>query len=284
MCAPWIGAYFVLSPAGVSAGLALQLENDKIPKPQPMHAPGGGKPGDTGADHNHGGGHAFGRWRSRLRVTNAVTCDVAAIDKRAFNRAVRAKKECRPCRGDATRGGRLQQFSSRDAGSVCHRRWSRVKTEPQYTEQVAGRQPNFGVLEWLALCGRSDGDGLIRKHSPLRQSTRASRTALLALSMFCTGASGFIFECVLSTVATYILGNSIEQFSVTISLMLLMMGVAGYWQQRLSDRRLVEKFLAVEVLLAMLGGSPRPRRTRPTRRWRATSPWCSTFSSWRSVF
>jgi len=79
-------------------------------------------------------------------------------------------------------------------------------------------------------------------------------TALLALSMFFTGASGFIFECVLSTVATYILGNSIEQFSVTISLMLLMMGVAGYWQKRLSDRHLVEKFLAVEVLLAMLGG------------------------------
>ena len=72
--------------------------------------------------------------------------------------------------------------------------------------------------------------------------------------MFFTGASGFIFECVLSTVATYILGNSIEQFSVTISLMLLMMGVAGYWQKRLSDRRLIEKFLAVEVLLAMLGG------------------------------
>ena len=72
--------------------------------------------------------------------------------------------------------------------------------------------------------------------------------------MFFTGACGFIFECVLSTVATYILGNSIEQFSVTISLMLLMMGVAGYWQKRLSDRHLVEKFLAVEVLLAMLGG------------------------------
>ena len=72
--------------------------------------------------------------------------------------------------------------------------------------------------------------------------------------MFFTGASGFNFECVLSTVATYILGNSIEQFSVTISLMLLMMGVAGYWQKRLSDRHLVEKFLAVAVLLAMLGG------------------------------
>ncbi len=79
-------------------------------------------------------------------------------------------------------------------------------------------------------------------------------TILLALSMFFTGAAGFIFECILGTVASYILGNSIEQFSVTISLMMLMMGVAGWWQQRLSDENLIEKFLAVEAGLALLGG------------------------------
>ena len=72
--------------------------------------------------------------------------------------------------------------------------------------------------------------------------------------MFLTGASGFIFECILSTVATFILGNSIEQFSVTISLMMLMMGLASVWQRSLSDRNLIEKFLAVEVGLALLGG------------------------------
>ncbi len=72
--------------------------------------------------------------------------------------------------------------------------------------------------------------------------------------MFLTGASGFIFECILSTVATFILGNSIEQFSVTISLMMLMMGFAGFWQRTLSDEHLVEKFLLVEVGLAILGG------------------------------
>lgn len=72
--------------------------------------------------------------------------------------------------------------------------------------------------------------------------------------MFLTGASGFIFECILSTVATFVLGNSIEQFSVTISLMMLMMGLAGYLQRHVSDERLVEKFLAVEVGLAVLGG------------------------------
>jgi len=72
--------------------------------------------------------------------------------------------------------------------------------------------------------------------------------------MFLTGASGFVFECILSTVATFILGNSIEQFSVTISLMMLMMGVAGVCQRMLSDAHLVEKFLIVEVCLALLGG------------------------------
>ena len=72
--------------------------------------------------------------------------------------------------------------------------------------------------------------------------------------MFLTGASGFIFECILSTVATFVLGNSIEQFSVTISLMMLMMGLAGFLQRKISDKRLVEKFLLVEVGLAILGG------------------------------
>lgn len=79
-------------------------------------------------------------------------------------------------------------------------------------------------------------------------------TLLLASSMFLTGASGFVFECILSTVATFIVGNSVEQFSVTISLMMLMMGFAGFWQRRISDRNLVEKFLAVEAGMALLGG------------------------------
>ena len=79
-------------------------------------------------------------------------------------------------------------------------------------------------------------------------------TVLLGCSMFLTGASGFIFECILSTVATFVLGNSIEQFSVTISLMMLMMGLAGYLQRHISDKGLIEKFLAVEIGLAILGG------------------------------
>jgi len=85
---------------------------------------------------------------------------------------------------------------------------------------------------------------------------RAERgpTLVLALSMFLTGACGLVAQYVLSTVSTYILGNSIEQFSVTIALMLLMMGVAGAVQSLIGDRGLLGKFVVTEALLALLSG------------------------------
>lgn len=76
-------------------------------------------------------------------------------------------------------------------------------------------------------------------------------TAFLALSMFVTGACGLVAEYILSTVCTYILGNSIEQFSVTISLMMFMMGVAAYAQRFMGDGRLIEKFILIECLIAL---------------------------------
>ena len=87
--------------------------------------------------------------------------------------------------------------------------------------------------------------GFVNKHLPM---------ILLASSMFFTGASGYVSEIILSTVSTYILGNSIEQFTIIIALMLLMMGVGTYAQRFVSDRRLVEKFILIEVTLALLVG------------------------------
>ena len=82
----------------------------------------------------------------------------------------------------------------------------------------------------------------------------SSATFLLASSMFFTGGCGLVVEYILSTVSTYILGNSIEQFSIIIALMMLMMGVAGYVQKFVSDERLIEKFIGVEICLALLSG------------------------------
>jgi len=77
---------------------------------------------------------------------------------------------------------------------------------------------------------------------------------LLAFCMFSTGASGLVNEYVLATLTTYILGNSIEQFSIVIALMMLMMGVSGLVQNKISDDNLILKFMGIEVVMAMLGG------------------------------
>lgn len=77
---------------------------------------------------------------------------------------------------------------------------------------------------------------------------------LLAFCMFSTGASGLVNEYVLATITTYILGNSIEQFSIVIASMMLMMGISGFVQTRMSDNNLIYKFVGVEVTMAVLGG------------------------------
>lgn len=77
---------------------------------------------------------------------------------------------------------------------------------------------------------------------------------LLAFCMFTTGASGLVNEYVLATITTYILGNSIEQFSMVIASMMLMMGVSGLVQSKMSDNNLLQKFIAVEVIMALFGG------------------------------
>lgn len=76
---------------------------------------------------------------------------------------------------------------------------------------------------------------------------------ILALTMLFTGAAGLIYEYVLSTVFTYLLGSSIEQFSITIGIMFAMMGIGGWLQTRLRGP-LVEYFICAELLLVMLGG------------------------------
>ncbi len=90
--------------------------------------------------------------------------------------------------------------------------------------------------------------------SSLTRKGVPTATLLLVAAMLSTGAAGLIMEYVLATVSTYVLGNSIEQFSMVIATMLLAMGIAAFLQRFVGDNHLVEKFVVVEVLLALLGG------------------------------
>lgn len=82
------------------------------------------------------------------------------------------------------------------------------------------------------------------------------RRLLLAGVVLFLGGSGLVYEYCISTLATHLLGNSIEQFSLIIALMLFAMGIAGMAQRALQNPvRVAELFVLVEVGLALVGGS-----------------------------
>lgn len=76
-------------------------------------------------------------------------------------------------------------------------------------------------------------------------------STLLKAAIFATGFSGVVAEYILSTLASYFLGDSIFQWIMIISLMLFAMGV-GSRISRLFTTQLLKRFLYVEFILSVL--------------------------------
>ncbi len=76
--------------------------------------------------------------------------------------------------------------------------------------------------------------------------------ALLA-SVFVIAACGLIYELAAGAVASYLLGDSILQFSTIIGCYLFAMGV-GSFLSRYFDNNLSAYFLRIELLVALIGG------------------------------
>ncbi len=74
---------------------------------------------------------------------------------------------------------------------------------------------------------------------------------VLKVALFATGCAGIVAEFVLSTLATYLLGNAIVQWTVVMSLMLFAMGV-GSRISRFFHTRLLDVFVAIEFGLSIL--------------------------------
>jgi len=79
-----------------------------------------------------------------------------------------------------------------------------------------------------------------------------SAAALLA-SAFVVSTCGLIYELLASTLASYLLGDSVTQFSTVIGSYLFAMGV-GSWCSRYVRRDELRLFVRVELLIALLGG------------------------------
>jgi spermidine synthase len=76
---------------------------------------------------------------------------------------------------------------------------------------------------------------------------------LFLTSAFVVATCGLVYELIAGTLASYLLGDSVTQFSTVIGTYLFAMGV-GSWLSRYFSRRVVETFIQVEILIGALGG------------------------------
>src|SRR6187397_2507220 len=81
---------------------------------------------------------------------------------------------------------------------------------------------------------------------------RPVEVALLA-SVFVVAACGLVYELAAGALASYLLGDSVLQFSTVIGTYLFAMGV-GSWLSRFIERQLVAQFVRIELLVGLLGG------------------------------
>ncbi len=83
------------------------------------------------------------------------------------------------------------------------------------------------------------------------------QSGLLLFSAFLIAACGLIYELIAGTVSSYLLGDSVTQFSRTIGVYLFAMGVGSYLS-RFIIRDPIEKFIELEIVLALIGGAAAP--------------------------
>jgi spermidine synthase len=94
----------------------------------------------------------------------------------------------------------------------------------------------------------------LNTESSTTSTPRPLEVALLA-SVFVVAACGLVYELAAGALASYLLGDSVLQFSTIIGSYLFAMGI-GSWLSRFFERQLPAHFLRIELLVALVGGLP----------------------------
>ncbi|HSY50992.1 MAG TPA: polyamine aminopropyltransferase [Thermoanaerobaculia bacterium] len=84
-----------------------------------------------------------------------------------------------------------------------------------------------------------------------------NRTPILFLNVLIIAACGLVYELLAGTVASYVIGDSVTQFSLVIGIYLSALGV-GAWLSRFIEQDLAARFVEVELAVALVGGLSAP--------------------------
>ena len=75
----------------------------------------------------------------------------------------------------------------------------------------------------------------------------------LLFSVFVVASCGLAYELIAAALSSYVLGDSVTQFSTVIGTYLFAMGV-GSWLSRYIERGLAARFVQIEILVGVIGG------------------------------
>lgn len=68
------------------------------------------------------------------------------------------------------------------------------------------------------------------------------------------GGCGIAYEYTYSKISSDLMGNSVQQWALTIGFMMFFMGIGSDWQKYFPDKHLFDRFIFFEILLGILGG------------------------------
>jgi spermidine synthase len=84
-----------------------------------------------------------------------------------------------------------------------------------------------------------------------------NRPSVLVLNVLVLATCGLVYELLAATLASYVLGDSVTQFSLVIGLYLSALGI-GAWLSRYVEKAVARTFIEVELGIALLGGLSAP--------------------------
>lgn len=76
----------------------------------------------------------------------------------------------------------------------------------------------------------------------------------LIVSVFIVASCGLAYELIMAALASYLLGDSILQFSSIIGLYLFAMGIGAHLTRYIKDEDALMRFIEIEILVGIIGG------------------------------
>ncbi len=84
-------------------------------------------------------------------------------------------------------------------------------------------------------------------------SLTSKQIGVLLISILVVALCGIVYELIIATVSSYLLGNSVYQFSLTIGFFMFAMGVGSQISKYFNDQY-IRNFILIEVAIALIGG------------------------------